>query len=411
VKADVGATDERDPSRWASPRTADVLVALTVALMVASIPLSLPVHQLTAGVAPPLVMSPFAAVGWIVARRQPRNAIGWIMLLLALIYIASGDAGFYAVLAYRFGHPHLPLARLAVFLTQGWTALLVLLPLPILLFPDGRLPSPRWRWAVRAYLVEAAVFLAGEGVRDFAAFTDRRVQVDSSGELAVFTQAAHGTLAVLAPVLLVTYAALALSFVVGQLLTFRRSTGQRRAQLKWLMSGGVIGIVGFILLLIFSTSSSAALRVVGTIGICGVIAIPLSIGVGILKYRLYDIDRLISRTLSYAVVTGLLVGVYIGIVTLTTRELPLSSPVGVAASTLTVAALFTPLRRRAQRLVDHRFNRARYDAEATVAAFSARLRDEVDLNRVQLDLLDVVRRSVEPSQVAIWIPREDPVAS
>ena len=397
--------------RWMSPTTANVLGALTVVMMLVGIPLSLPVHQLSSGLAQPLVMSPFAAVGWIVARRQPRNPIGWIMLLLALIYIASGDAGLYAVLAYRFGHPHLPLARLAVFLTQGWTALLVLLPLPILLFPDGRLPSPRWRWAFRAYVVVGALFLAGEGVRDMAAFTDRHVQVDSSGELATFTQAAHGPSAVLAPVLLVIYVALALSFVVGQLLTFRLSTGQRRAQLKWLMSGGVIGIVGFVLLLIFSTSSSAALRLVGTIGICAVIAVPLSIGVGILKYRLYDIDRLISRTLSYAVVTGLLVGIYIGVVTLTTRALPLSSPIGVAASTLTVAALFSPLRRRAQRLVDHRFNRARYDADATVAAFSSRLRDEVDLNRVEADLLDVVHRSVQPSHVAIWIPHERPVAS
>jgi hypothetical protein len=377
VKADVGEINERDRAPWRSPRTADVLAALTVFLMLASIPLSLPVHQISAGIAPPLVMSPFAAVGWIVARRQPRNAIGWILLLLALIYIASGDAGFYAVLAYRFGHPNLPLARLAVFLTQGWTALLVLLPLPILLFPDGRLPSPRWRWAFRAYLVEGAVFLAGDGARDFAAFTDRHVQVDSSGELAAFTQAAHGPIAALAPALLVIYAALAMSFVVGQLLTFRLSTGQRRTQLKWLMSGGVVGIVGFVLLLILSTSSSAALRAVATIGICGVIAIPLSIGV----------------------------------VTLATRALPLSSPIGVAASTLTVAALFSPLRRRAQRLIDHRFNRARYDADATVAAFSSRLRDEVDLNRVQLDLLDVVQRSVQPSQAAIWIPRETRVAS
>jgi hypothetical protein len=389
--------------RWVSPTTANVLGALTVLLMVGGVPLSLPVHQLSSGLSQPALMLPFALVGWIVARRQPRNPIGWMMLLLALIYIASGDAGLYAVLAYRFGHPHLPLARLAVFLTQGWTALLLLLPLPILLFPDGHLPSPRWRWPFRAYLLDGAVFLVGEGIHDMGAFTDRHIQVDSSGELAVFTKSASGPYAAVGFALLLIYTVLGLSFVVGQLLTFRRSTGQRRAQLKWLMSGGVIGIVGFVVLLLLSTSNSAALRVVATVGIFGVIAVPLSIGVGILKYRLYDIDRLISRTLSYALVTSLLVGVYVGLATVATRALPLSSPIGVAASTLAVAALFTPLRRRAQRVVDHRFNRARYDADATIATFTARLRDEVDLGQIQDDLVDVVHRSVQPSHVAVWI--------
>jgi NhaP-type Na+/H+ or K+/H+ antiporter len=132
-------------------------------------------------------------------------------------------------------------------------------------------------------------------------------------------------------------------------------------------------------------------------------AFPLGLGLGILKYRLYDIDRLISRTLSYAVVTGLLIGVYVGIVVLTTNVLSFSSPVAVTASTLAAAALFTPIRNAAQRLVDRRFNRAGYDAEATVAAFSARLRDAVDLETVRLDLLAVVSHAVEPAHASIWI--------
>ncbi len=124
-------------------------------------------------------------------------------------------------------------------------------------------------------------------------------------------------------------------------------------------------------------------------------ALPVSIGIGILKYHLYDIDRIISRTLAYALLTGLLVGVYTGVVLLATRVLPLSSPVA--------AALFSPLRRWVQRAVDRRFNRARYDADATVAAFAARLQDAVDLDAVRDDLAGVVRTALEPAQVSVWI--------
>ena len=137
-----------------------------------------------------------------------------------------------------------------------------------------------------------------------------------------------------------------------------------------------------------------------------VVALPLGIGFGILKYRLYDIDRLISRTISYALLTGLLVGVFAGLVLLTTRVLPFSSPVGVAASTLAAAALFTPLRTRLQRLVDRRFNRAHYDAEATVAAFGTRLRDAVDPETVINELAAAARGSLQPAHVSVW--RRDP---
>jgi small basic protein len=132
-------------------------------------------------------------------------------------------------------------------------------------------------------------------------------------------------------------------------------------------------------------------------------ALPLSIGVGILRYRLYEIDRLVSRTLAYAILTGLLVGVFIGLVALSTDTLALSGRVGVAASTLAAAALFNPLRGRIQRLVDRRFNRARYDAQAIVAAFTARLRDAVEIDAIRTDLLDAVTRAVEPSHASVWI--------
>ena len=134
----------------------------------------------------------------------------------------------------------------------------------------------------------------------------------------------------------------------------------------------------------------------------------MSLGIGILKYRLYDIDRLISRTLSYLIITGLLAGVFIAIVALATDVLPFSSPVGVAASTLAAAALFNPLRLRVQRLVDRRFNRARYDAEAIIAGFTLRLREAVDLDTVRSELLRAVNGAVQPAHASLWIKPPDP---
>jgi hypothetical protein len=139
----------------------------------------------------------------------------------------------------------------------------------------------------------------------------------------------------------------------------------------------------------------------------GVAALPVSVGVAILKYRLYDIDRLISRTLAYALVTGLLVGVYAGLVLLTTQVFGVHSTVAVAASTLVAAALFNPVRRRVQKAVDRRFNRARYDADQTVAAFAARLKDAVDLAAVRHDLAGVVHQALEPAHVSVWISHRD----
>jgi hypothetical protein len=135
----------------------------------------------------------------------------------------------------------------------------------------------------------------------------------------------------------------------------------------------------------------------------GLAALPAGIGVGILKYRLYDIDRIISRTLAYAIVTGVLVGVYAGLVLLATQVLRVHGTVAVAASTLGAAALFAPVRRRVQRAVDRRFNRARYDADEAVSAFAARLKDAVDLDSVRDDLTGVVQRALEPAHISVWV--------
>ena len=379
----------------ASPATASALAAAMLALEAAAIPLAVLTHQLTFGsvIGPALLMLPFASVGFVVARRQPSNPIGWILLVLAVCFMLSVVAGMYAVLAFRFGHPGLLLARLAVALTQAWAALVILLPLPIVLFPDGRLPSPRWRWTAWAYGVLFATFIAGLAIQDAAAFTEHPVRVDSSGQLANISSSGIAEL-----VQFVMYVGIVLSWVAAKVLDYRRSSGERRQQLKWLMAGGAVSVV------------SLAISLQANVGplFLGIAALPLSIGVGILKYRLYDIDRLISRTISYALVTALLVGMFVGLVALTTDVLPFSSPVGVAASTLAAAALFNPLRLRVQRLVDRRFNRARYDADALVASFMLRLRDAVELDAVQSGLLDAVGRAVEPAHLSIWIREGSP---
>jgi hypothetical protein len=173
------------------------------------------------------------------------------------------------------------------------------------------------------------------------------------------------------------------------------------------MSGAAITVVGLAGIFGFGFSSNPILVTVQVVSFFASFALPVAITVGILKYRLYEIDRIISRTLAYAIVTGLLVGVYAGLVLLATRVLSVHTPVAVAASTLAAAALFSPLRRRVQRAVDRRFNRARYDADKTVAAFAARLQDTVDLDSVQADLAGVVHRALEPAHLSVWISRRD----
>jgi hypothetical protein len=197
-----------------------------------------------------------------------------------------------------------------------------------------------------------------------------------------------------------------LAFVGRQIASFRRSADERRQQLKWLMSGAAVTFAGGAAVTLvgsLDTHPSGLAQAVTNLGGTVTIALPLSIGVGILRYRLYDIDRIISRALAYALVTGLLIGLYIGLVLLATRVLTFHGSVAVAASTLAAAALFNPLRRRMQRVVDRRFNRARYDADKTVAMFAGRLNDAVDLDAVRDDLASVVYQALEPASISVWM--------
>ena len=392
-------------------RLALFLGGVAALLIAASFPLAALAHQLTlGGLGQVPLMIPFAAVGMLVAHRQPRNPIGWILLTIAITATGGTDCGFYAVRAYHVDHHGLPLSRLAVFFTQGWASMIVLLPLPVLFFPDGRI-SRRWRWTLAAYAALMSVLVATLTSTDLAAFTDRTIRIDSSGELRQLGGSGGGGFDPTFAVFVLGFLSLSLSWVVRQVVRYRRSSGDLRQQLKWLLAGGSFAVFGFFLAITIGNGNNGAFSAIGKVGFLGLIALPISIGIGILRYRLYDIDRLISRTLSYTLLTGLLVGVFVGLVLLTTRVLPFSSPVGVAASTLAAAALFTPLRSRLQRLVDRRFNRARYDAEATVAAFGARLRDAIDVESVLAELSSVATRSLEPATVTIWVRNDSGTTS
>jgi hypothetical protein len=199
------------------------------------------------------------------------------------------------------------------------------------------------------------------------------------------------------------------AWIVRQVACFRRAHGDVREQYKWFTAGAAISLVGIVVLTVAESNGGSGLAgVANTVAIYATgVAFPLGMGVAILRYRLYEIDRIISRTLAYAIVTGLLVGVYAGLVLLATRVLGFTGSVSVAASTLAAAALFAPLRGRVQRIVDHRFNRARYDADRTIAAFAARLQGAVDLDTVRADLTGVVGSALEPAHVSLWVAGGD----
>jgi hypothetical protein len=401
-------------SRMAAPAVAVwSLGVLIIVLLAASVPLGSAARYAGNSYSESLVvfiaLLPMAPVGFVVARRQPGNPIGWMFLALMTLLLLDGVGTDYAWLSYQLGH-HLPLAAAAVFGGEAWLWLFVTLPLVILLFPDGRLPSARWRPVLWGYLAVAAcwpVSIYAVTIRAVAAGDihlvpggDLRAVDDPAGSSAWLGSAE----AIILPVLAVFW----LVFVASQVLAWRRADGERRQQLKWLMSGAAVcmaavAVSAIVGTLDTSTSPAPVLQAVLYAVFIGIAALPVSIGVAILKYRLYDIDRLISRTLAYAIVTGMLVGVYAGLVLLATRVLSVHTPLAVAAATLAAAALFNPVRQRVQRRVDRRFNRARYDADRMVAAFADHVKDTVELDSIRDDLAGVVYQALEPAHVSVWI--------
>jgi hypothetical protein len=270
-----------------------------------------------------------------------------------------------------------------VIASELWSGLFLVPPLIILLFPDGTLP-PRWRTVSRAYLAVCSliiVILLGSGAWQMRG---TRIAVQGNGQL-VGNPGPSGALGF---VLLTAFLAVPVfwaSFVTRQILSWRRATGERRAQLKWLMAGSVatvIGLAGTFLLQSFTGLLGALDNAM--LGI-GIFSLPVCITFAISKYHLYDIDRIISRTLAYAIVTGVLVGLYAALVLLATRLLSFQTPVAVAASTLVAAALFNPLRHRVQ----------------------LRLKDTVDLESVRDDLAVAVHQALVPAHVSVWIKQDN----
>ena len=399
---------QRAISRLASPAIASALGVLALALGVAAVPLEELSHQSLLSHLDGLpVVATFGVVGVIVARQRPRHPMGWIFLGIAIGFPLNSDASLYSILDYRTRHGTLPFGPVAVLLQPAWAPAIVLSGLAILLFPDGRLPANRLRWVAWTVIGIGALWMLGAYLLAARAIVEHTVHIEPSGDLTVIDHPTGdavwwGRLQTLFfPVLFGSW----VLWLGWQAHNYRRSSGERRLQLKWLLSGAAIFIVSLPLLLGSSDESSRIWDVVAGVSLLGLAALPISIGAGILKFRLYEIDRLISRTISYVILTATLIGVFAGIVGLTTRVLPFSSPIAVATSTLAAAALFNPLRQRVQHVVDRRFNRARYDADATVAAFTTRLKDAVDLASVRAELLSATD-ALQPSHASVWIRTE-----
>lgn len=348
---------------------------------------------------------PLAAVGLLLAVRRPGNPLGWLLLGAALCFSADGAAVGYSIVDYRFHHGALPLGPVALAFQAAWAPGLVLTAGCLWLFPDGHLPAGRWRRAGGILFGAGLVY----GVLMFGpsvtAALSRPLRVAADGTPEALAHPV-GTMLIWAAVTNVGFLALLFSWLVWlvvQVPKYRRSSGERRLQLKWLYSGAAIFVICLGVSLFQPVNSAGTGRLVGDVIAPGVVALPAALGFAILKYRLYDIDRIISRTVSYALVTGLIISVYIGVVTLAIEVLRFPGQAGVAASTLIAAVLFNPLRRRVQRVVDRRFNRAHYDAEATVAAFAGRLRESVDLPSVENELAAAVHQAFEPAHVTVWL--------
>ena len=396
--------------RRAAPVAAIALGVITLGIGMAEVPLDSLTHQ--AGTGGPLAdtlttgvgVLPATAVATLLAARRPRNPIGWLML--AFLTVGFNPSSQYIILDYRMHHGTLPLGGVAVVLQECWPLFLYFIAVLLWIFPDGTLPSGRWhRWSVVLVVAGLLISLAASA-QGLLAVTAHDVRIKANGDLAT---PLPGLLAVFGGVVIIAALVSWVTWLAFQIPAYRRADGERRQQLKWLYSGAAIFVFWLIIgVFIVPVAMGEApgwgtQPVAGALSTLGTSALPICMGVAVLKYRLYELNRVISRVVSYTLITALLGGVFAGLILLATHVLPVKGPVAVAVATLVIAALFNPLRRRVQRMVDRRFNRSRYDAEAVVAAFTSRLRQTVDLDALRHDLVGVTHEAFQPAHVSMWL--------
>ena len=337
------------------------------------------------------------AVGTLVAKRHPINPIGWLLCGFCLAQILAPASYLYAIIAFYGTQQPLPGAAAAAWVTAWiWIPAIATLGLALLLFPNGRLPSRRWRWAV--WIALGAV---GASVGLGVALWPLR-----GPSLLAISDDFPGTAKVIGEIALpLTFA----SFVTGAaslIVRFLRSRGEERLQLKWLVFASAIAASGLIGLALADAALEGDPLWVDLLGTLGVMGIPAAVGIAIFRYQLYAIDRIISRTLSYALLTGAMAAVYFGSILLlgpVLRPVTGSNDLAVAGSTLAAAALFAPARRRIQSAVDRHFNRRRYDAAVTMDAFTARLRDTGELETLHVDLTSTITKALQPVHFSLWL--------
>jgi hypothetical protein len=366
--------------------------------------------DLVVGIATAVVLLAFPVAGVVIATRQPANPIGWILLAIGAGWGALAGATGYADYGIRLHPGSLPAADIAAVLTVSVWAPPVGLTgtFLLLLFPDGRLPGARWRWiayvgAAATAACTAASLLDPDVLKDSPyASTQNPIGVDALG----------GVIAVLdyaVVVLALTMVASAASLVVR----FRRAGMVEREQVKWLAAAAGVSAWIYLVDLCISvvaggTGPEPVWRVLlDDAFVLSVGLIPVAIGVAVLRYHLYEIDVIIRRTLVYAALVSVLALLYLagvfGIQAVVRSLSGQSGTLAVTVSTLIVAVAFQPLRSRIQRAVDHRFYRRRYDAARTLESFSGRLREQVEIEMVSGEVLDVVRQTLQPAHVSLWL--------
>ena len=345
-------------------------------------------------------LSMFVISGAIIVSRQPRNVIGWLLMIPGLS-VPLSDWPFRALVEMDPAPVVAgPLLWLAVWFT-GWSWILLMFPLfhLLLTFPSGRLLSPRWRWTVWLELVMIATMIGLVGFsRELVVLLDETVVWSVPNPIGFVEQEFFD--GPFEPIWTAGLLLLTIASVSAFVIRFRKASGLERQQFKWLLLA--VAIFGLVYVGLAMTPNPAG-SFLDLFFALSVGAIPVAVAIGVLRYRLYEIDRIISRTVGYLLVVAVLGAVFVAVVTVGTSLLPAQSQLAVAASTLAVAALFNPVRRRVHDAVDRRFNRSRYDAQRVLEELSASMRGQIDPETVRREWVGAVVGTMQPASVAVWV--------